>query len=74
MRYFIEAKRCQTGAEIVEDNDGDLWRRCASDERFYCSRCCLAPLSAFVGFLRERDGQLICDECFAGWLEKEQAA
>ena len=69
MRYFIEAKRCQTGAEIVEDNEGDLWRRWVSDDRFYCARCSLAPSSAYVGFWRERDGTLVCDECFEGWLD-----
>lgn len=59
MRYFIEARSDHPTAELIEDEDGELWRQVEADD-LTCPNC------EFVGALqweRVTDGECRCDEC-----------
>lgn len=72
MRWFIEAKREQSNAEIVEDAEGLLWRQYAPENggTFRCAWCHDTP---FWGWENGMAAVQVCDPCLSLRELRQQA-
>lgn len=59
MRYFIEAKMEHPTAELVEDDEGCLWRQ-IEDGDLTCPNC---ESIGYAKFQRVTDEEERCEEC-----------
>ena len=59
MRYFIEARSDHPTAELIEDEDGDIWRQVEDDE-LECPNCEAMGGSQWE---RVRDNERRCEDC-----------